>query len=449
MSTFNIDGLVSGLNTTDIITRLVQVDRAPILRLKSRQTEASGRLQAWQALNTRLLALRDRAHTLSLPATYQAANATVSDATILTASAGTGAANGTYTLTVGRLAAAHQIITAVSAADKDARTYGTGTITVQVGATSTEVVIAETDGSLAGIARAINSARPGVTASLIQADGGYRLMLGATTTGAASQITVTSALEGGTTVLGPFEELQAAADAEITLGTGGSSLAVARASNVVTDLLPGVTLALGRVGGPLTVRIEHDQESIPRAVSAFVGAYNDLIGELAQHTRNDPQGGTRGALLGDGTARRIQRMLPDLALGATAPGAGFPSRLSDLGIRLGRDGRLTVDRTRLDAAVTGGLEDTRAVLVAAAGRFDADLAALTGAGGAVQSAIENARATITGFDKQIAVWEERVEQRRKHYVRMFTALERSLATLRSQGVWLTRQVAQLGKGSES
>jgi flagellar hook-associated protein 2 len=162
VSTFSVDGLVSGLATTDVINKLLQIERAPVKKLQDRKAEASARLAAWRDLNTKLSALEDRAAALARGLTYQAAKATSSDTRVLTAAASVGAVPGTYTVTVNRLASAHQLSTDTYA-DKDALVFGTGTLTVTVGSTSTPVTVAQGQNSLAGIAAAVNAAARGCT----------------------------------------------------------------------------------------------------------------------------------------------------------------------------------------------------------------------------------------------------------------------------------------------
>jgi flagellar hook-associated protein 2 len=441
MSTFSIDGLISGLNTTEVIGKLLEIERAPVRQLQARRSEADARLAAWRTLNTKLTTLEDRARALAVPLTYAAARATSTNTAVLVASASPGAALGTYTVTVNRLASAHQIATATTFADKDAEVFGTGTLTIQVGAQSKDVTISQGQNSLTGIAAAINAANAGVHAAVVQVDGGYRLLLTSKTSGAGGAITVTDNLTGGSQALGSFTEVTPAQDAEIVLGSGAGAITVHRSTNVVSDLLPGVTLALAGTGS-VTVTVERDQEAIRKAVRDFVAAYNDLSEAMAQYGRYNASTKERGVLQGDGTLQRIQRLLPDDVLETEVAGQSL-KRLSDLGVRLGRDGKLTLDESKLTDALEGRFEEAKAVLQAAGGRLRDDTDALTRTDGAVWAAIDALNNRITGFDRRIQTLEERVERKRAELVRMFTNLERALGQLRAQGDWLTSQIRQL------
>lgn len=445
MSTFSIDGLISGLNTTDVINKLLEIERAPVRQLEARKGQANLKLSAWRTLNTKLAALEERAGALALSVTYQAAKATSSDTGVVVASASTGAPSGTYALTVNRLASTHQVSTDTFA-DKDAQVFGTGTLTVTVGGNATDVTIADGQNSLSGIASAVNAAGAGVYAAVVQVDGGYRLLLTSRTSGAAGAISVdTSGLVGGTEALSFPNELSPAQDAELVLGTGPGAVTVHRPTNTVTDLLPGVTLALAGTGS-VTVTVEQDLEAVKKAVRDFVAAYNDVADSLAQYGRYDPDTKQRGPLQGDGTLQRIQAQLPDAVL-RTEVADQTLKRLSDLGVRVGRDGRLSLDESKLADALQGRFDEARRVLEAAGAKLRDVADQLTKVDGPVWLAIDALNSRIRSYDQQITRWEDRVERKREQLVRMFTQLEKSLGQLRSQGDWLAQQIQRLGGSS--
>lgn len=445
MSTFSIDGLISGLNTTEVIHKLLEIERAPIRRLEARKAEVNARITAWRAVNTKLTSLEDRAAALATSLTYLAAKASSTDPSVVVASASPGATLGTYTLTVNRLASAHQISTDTFA-DKDAQVFGTGTLTVTVGSTSTTVTVAEGQNSLAGIASAINAAGAGVSASVVQVDGGYRLLLTSQTSGAQGAVSVdTTGLTGGAEPLTFPHEVSPAQDAEVVLGTGSGAVTVHRSTNVVSNLVPGVTLAL--VGtGTVTVTVEQDLGAVEKAVRDFVAAYNDVVDALAQYGRYDADTGQRGALQGDGALQRIQAQLPDAVL-RTEVSDQTLKRLSDLGVRLGRHGKLTLDESKLSEALQGRFDEARRVLEAAGGRMRDVTDSLTRTEGPVWLALAALEGRLRSLDRQVSVWEDRVEQKRQQLVRTFANLERALGQLRSQGDWLAAQIRRLGGSS--
>ena len=125
-------GLISGINTGQIITALLNAESIPITTLQQRVTVNSGLSQVYQALATQLQSLQTTAQSLEQPSTFQAATTTSSDPTVLTATADSGAALGTYNLQVARLVTTQQLIS-TGFTDPSQAKVGAGTITIDEG----------------------------------------------------------------------------------------------------------------------------------------------------------------------------------------------------------------------------------------------------------------------------------------------------------------------------
>src|SRR5204862_116125 len=123
-----------------------------------------------------------------------------------------------------------------------------GTLTLQVGTgTATTVTVDSRNNTLQGLADSINAAGGDVRASVVN-DGTsgtpYRLLLTSSKTGSANGITVTNNLNIGTdAAIDPANTtVQAATDAQVTVGSGAGALTVTSTSNQFNNLIPGVSL---------------------------------------------------------------------------------------------------------------------------------------------------------------------------------------------------------------
>src|SRR3954462_644322 len=105
-----LDGLVTGLNTSDIINQLMSVERQPLLRLQARQADYDARVTAWNDISSSLAGLRTSILDILSPTKFNLFSATSSDTSRLTATAGTNSTAGTTTFRVNTLAAAHQVM---------------------------------------------------------------------------------------------------------------------------------------------------------------------------------------------------------------------------------------------------------------------------------------------------------------------------------------------------
>src|SRR5437763_14980702 len=125
-------GLVSGINSKDIIDQLIALESRPKDLLQARLDGVNQQKLAYTDLATRLTSLKLAGTTLKKPATFQAATATSSDEDVLTATAATGAAVGSYQLRVARLVRTQQLISR-GYADFNSTKIGAGTITIGQG----------------------------------------------------------------------------------------------------------------------------------------------------------------------------------------------------------------------------------------------------------------------------------------------------------------------------
>src|SRR5215212_6010398 len=171
----SVDGLVSGLNTTDIISQLMRVEAAGQDRLKS-QVSAKQQVQsAYQSINSRMLAVRSAAEAMTSAGTWQAVKATGSSDAV-TVTAGSGASAGSTTFSVTRLAKAH-VITFQEPASGPAT--ASGTLDVTVGGATVHVTVAAGNNTAQGLADAINAADPRVRAVVVGTAAGQRLQISA------------------------------------------------------------------------------------------------------------------------------------------------------------------------------------------------------------------------------------------------------------------------------
>ena len=125
-------GLVSGINSGQIITQLLALEGRPVNQLQTRIASNNAQKSAFTGLKSQIDALKTVGTTLTNPTSFQAAATDSSDPTVLTASAASGAATGTYQLQVTQLVSSQQAISG-GFADPNQTKVGAGTITIGLG----------------------------------------------------------------------------------------------------------------------------------------------------------------------------------------------------------------------------------------------------------------------------------------------------------------------------
>jgi flagellar hook-associated protein 2 len=442
----SIDGLASGLNTTDLIRQLMQIERQPQVRLQVARKANDAAIDALKGLNSKFLAIKTAAGSLTTATGWQPAKATSTNEAVALATASAGAKPASFAFEVKQLAAAGSAVSNGSvAALTDLVATGT-TIDLSKGAETRTIDVG--DGSLASVVKAINDEKMGVTATAVQvAPGEYKLQLSSTTTGADTGVSVAAgSFTAGS--LGDVVELSAPKDAQLEVG-GTNPYTVTRSSNTMSDLLDGVTLTLQSLG-TTTVTVESDTEAMTGSVKTLVDEVNSALAEIKSKTAYDVETSRRSALTGDAMLRGLQgRLLGVFSEGYAVDGTTYSA--ADFGITIERDGTIKLDEAKLAAAyekdpavvegalggagLAGRLEGLAETATAPA-RSTTDIGLITGA--------IKAREQRNGqMDANIASWDNRLELRERALIRQFTALERALGQAQAQGDWLSSQLAGL------
>lgn len=245
-------------------------------------------------------------------------------------------------------------------------TFSGASFSLDPNVSSGSVTIDNTNNSLQGIRDAINKAKLGVTASIVS-DGSAtpnHLVLTSNKTGLTSSMKVS--VSGDATLAGLLSYdpagtqnmTQSVAAQNASLSVNG--LAVSSTSNSVASAIEGVTLDLAKVGSS-KLTIAQNTAAVTSAVNAFVKAYNDLNATIKKTTGYDEATKTAGILLGDSSVRNMQAQLRKMMASPISDPSGSLTTLSQVGISIDKTGTMSVDSTKLSAAMSKSLNDVAAL----------------------------------------------------------------------------------------
>ncbi len=372
----------SVINVPLLVSQLMTTEQYPITALQTVTTAYQAKLTAFGQIQSAVSTFQTALSTLNSASSFQAVTATASDPTVLSATALTSAAPGSYSLTVGNLAQAQNLVaagqTSLSApigtgaattlsfnfgtitGTATNGTYGAGTTFTPNGNGIKTVTINSTNNSLQGIRDAINAAGIGVTASIIN-DGSatpYRLVLTSSNTGVANSMSI--AVSGDATVSSllaynptsttgqNLNQSLAALNANLTV----NGIAVSKATNTVSDIIPGVTVNLTKPSAtPVTLTIAPDTATVTKNVNSFVTAYNALKTTLTSLTAYNASTKTAAVLQGNLAVLNMQSDLNGL-LNTPATSTGSLNNLAQIGVTFQHDGTLAINSTMLSSALT-------------------------------------------------------------------------------------------------
>jgi flagellar hook-associated protein 2 len=456
MASITTTGIGSGLDIAGLVQSLVRAEgQAQASRLERREAGFQARLSAYGSFRSAVEELRSALEPLKTLSRFQGRAVTSGNQDIVTGTAGTTAAPGSFAIEVVRLAAAQKLRSGVFAAETTA--VGTGMLVVTTGGKSMTLTIDSTRGTLAGIRDALNGAsdNPGVTASIVTGTAGAQLVLTSRSTGAGNAITVTqSGGDGGlaSLVYDPansilnLTEVSAAQDASILV----DGVEVTSATNSFGSAISGVTIdatGVSTVGEPTTLTIAYDTTGARSKIDEFVGAYNSLVDNLRALASYDPETKVAGPLLGDATYRDFSESVRRLMSTATSGlGVSFAT-LAELGISRKLDGTLEVNDTKLTAALTSDFDGVGRFFSAAgegvATRMDTLLERYVTAGGALDTRIKGLQQSIDGIGDEREALQARLTAYEARLRTQFNALDSLVARLRSTGDYLTQQLGNL------
>lgn len=455
-------GIGSGIAVESIITQLMQLERQPITQLQQRKGVVDARLSALGKVKSAMSALQTAANSIKSAANFSVFKTAVGDANVLTATAGSSASVGGHSVEVKDLAATQKL--AAAGLPSSSSAIATGTLTLELGqlsggvytpdpARTYSVPIGATNNTLEGLRDAINALDAEVTASIVN-DGSAnpaRLVLSPKDSGTTNVIRM-SGLAGfdfdpQAPLAGSMEQTIPAADARVVI----DGITVTKPSNVITDALTGVTLNLKgkNEGSPTTLDVSKDSDAIKGKIEAFVKAYNDLNSLIRSETSFNSSANSAGTLNGDATVRSVRDQLRRIASGDLSAATGGFTRLSDAGIGFGVDGSMTIDSTKLDAALAdpakniSGLFAGSPTVTGLATQLSDRLGELLGVGGSIESRTDSYNLSKRGFDDRIEALERRMSSIEQRYRRQYAALDSLVAGMNTTGSFLAQQLTAL------
>jgi flagellar hook-associated protein 2 len=355
-----VSGLVSGINSSDIIDAFINAERAGARLMENNKKLNEARQEAVRTFNTRMLSAQLDLGNLKRASTFQSRTTTSSATDKLSiTTTGTTAVPGIYTLDVVAVARAHQLSTVGQASATSS--YAAGTLSLQLGDAPATAITFSAGGSLNDIATAINNSDAGISASVINDGSGspYRLVLKGSKTGSTNDI-LASGTGGLSGLFTGMTTLTAASDAQVRIGSGPGAITITQASNTYTDVVPGVTFEARSEANDITLTVAAGTQATKDAITKFVESFNSAAQYLKANTGFDATTKTAGVLISQSNLvndfSKVTR-----ALTGTIPGAQAPyNNLAALGITINRtNGTLDIDQAKLDQVLANNAEGVR------------------------------------------------------------------------------------------
>jgi len=426
-------GVGSGIDVEGILSQLAEIEQQPVVVLNNKLDDLDVELSAFGRMKSSLQSFQETAEALGSDSDFGGFAASSTDEDVFTATASNGTQAVNAEIEVLSLATSHRLASAAYASGS--ASVETGTLTFSSGENSFDVVIDSGNSTLSGLRDAINDEvlNSSVSASIINVDGGSRLILTAKQSGTDGAIDVT---RNGGGLLGNsdsgFEEVTEPANASLIV----HGFSVTRSSNTISDVIDGVTLDLMGVG-TATVDSRRDLTTLKTAMDDFVTKYNEMSSSLNSIGRTD--------LRGDQLPRGIEQRMRAVFLNTIELDDGDSATALQMGLSFDRNGTLTLDSDLYESALEDGVD--RYVNVFAkpdtglVGLFSDLVDEYTVAGGIIDMREDGVDTRKSSIDSQIERLEYRIEKTNERLRRQFTAMDLAVTNLQSTSSFLTNRLS--------
>jgi flagellar hook-associated protein 2 len=435
-------GAGSGVDVKSLAVSLVEAERAPRKeRIDNRIAKTEAKISGYGAMKFALSDLQAAFAKVNDAYEFSSVTSTNTQPAAFGVSTTTTASVGNFSLEISQIAKATRIASSSFLASDTSLNSGAFDLTLQESNGDLTTINVAT-ATPSGMVKAINASTDttGFTAQLLNTGSGYTVVVSGAT-GLSQDFTVSSTASD-LTFLSP--KLQTAQDAQFQV----NGLDMTRSSNQLSDVIDGVTLDLygtTTVGTPARLDLNRQTGTIKDNLKLLVKAYNDFdesLEILADRTSTVEDFG--GVLAGDTLLQRVRSQVrsmitSDYKIYAT-PGDATTEQLNPdvyaarhVGLSIDRNGLLTLDETKLDAALTDNFDQVVTMFSANANNQSIYSPAPGGlAGNAVKSIDKSLRSTgliaqqsatasaqIKTYQKDLVTLEEQMTKLLARYTEQF------------------------------
>ena len=446
-----LTGLVSDMNWTSLVEDLINARKAyAITPYENNKTRYQEKLSALQEFNSKLSQITNYISTYSLDSEdgYEAYSYTLSSqgssknpGDIIGVSLSSFAQKGTYEINILSLAQKEKIAS-------DAQTSKTsplslsGTFTIN----GVDVTIDEGD-TLLDMASKINNANAGVIATVLNvSDNDFRLILESEKEG----------LEGisfsdPNNILETIGILNSLKEKKNVLRAGENAsfeidgIPIMSSSNTITDVIPGVTLTLKATteSVPIRLNIDVDESLIEEKVKNLIEKINSVFSFI--NNQNTYVSGSSKPLTGDVNLNMVRQSIVSLAYTEVGENSTYKT-LSSIGITFGKDGSLSIDRSKFSSALTSNRQEVTNILRTFSDslydRLNVLIDPYTGTLTSIKTGIEN---QLSRIEEKIKEMEKRFEREKEVLEKKYAALELLISESNLLKNWMTNQIKAMFK----
>ncbi len=442
--------------------------RKPITSLENRKTTLKVRLNVLSEMKMKLNSFFNQVKDMSVDGAstnligYKVSS---SNTNVVSATASSADALGSYSLSVSSLAKSDSLISGAIERDSNSivDTAGAGThlFSVSINGQEKEISVNLSEGEannsvLTKISTAVNGLGLKLKASVIAVTSTTsRLVLNSTETGSTNAISLYETGEGLLSSIGLSQSVLNSRT--VTSGNAGgylynqvseldarfklNGIDIVRSSNMVNDVISGLTFELKSVQSenelPITLSVMRDTEKLKLKIQKFIEEYNSVIKFIKAKTAVDGSTGVRQILSGDSVFINLRLKLRTTVEGfVTNLNPENPGSLSQIGITAAKDGTLSISNSSaLDEALTNNPNKVTDLFNSSNGiavRLKDLLQNFISSGGVVDKSNDGINTQIKNLDNRIKLTEVQINKKVNNFRNDLNKIQNILSMITQQ-----------------
>lgn len=437
------------LDVQGLVAQLMDVEAAPLFKLQDKKSEYESQLSAFGRLKSALSSFQTSMGALASLDKFETYKVSTSDSATdrsFTASVDSTASSGVTSVEVLTLAepskfGSNKVDPAADYFDSTSSVISTSDSFLDItvgGVALTQLNIK--DQSLTEIQDSINAAADaddlGVSASIIkQGENQYQLVISATQTGVANELTVAGTAAGASVL--NLSEIQTAVDATAKID---NQYTISSATNTISGAISGVTLNLLKVSGSAAdMTVETDIAKATESINGFVSGYNTLLSTINALKES--------GLEGDSSLNSILSSIRNEFNSSAGLSSSF-NYLSEVGITSdAKTGQLSLDSSVLDKAVIADYEGISQLFAndnqGIAFRLESKMDDYLDFEGLIKIREDGLRSRIDYNEDAQLNMQYRLEKIESRYLKQFSNLDLIISESNTTSSYLTQQLANL------
>lgn len=474
-----VGGIASGMDIEAMVKKLMEAEQIPLTRLQQQQTSLEWKRDAFRDINSKLLSLDNMMVNMKLSSTYKPKSAVTTGQDVVTVTANSDAANGSYKISVEQLASNEMHVSGKQiAAEINLNEYEqkhTFTTYQKDGNPIVHSFTIEAGDSLQQVLKKIEKESEGTVRAFYDATS-EKVIIETTRTGAYNRNENGSEIEFNGDFFTEVLQLQKNKDAKDAEFTYNDGITVSSKTNDYT--MNGMHIIFHDVG-ETRVTVATDVEQAFDTIKQFVEKYNEVIDIMNRSqteerfrdflplTKEQEEDMTErqieqweakaksGLLRGEGVLRDGMYALRQSLQSMVGTEGSFQA-LSQIGITTTVNyldgGKLKIDETKLKDALRNHPDDVYALFTSKdtdnpglIHRFDEALdktrARIEAQAGSSTNTMDNYALgkEMKALEKRIDAFQMKMVQVEDRYWRQFTQMEKAIARLNQQADYLYSQ----------